>query len=126
MGGFHEHFADQGVGWNLALVPVLQDDEEGGGVVLETAADEVEASEHDGAIDVRVFADDGVHLPDDAVGALEGGAVGEIDGGDVVALVSSGTRPRVNFQAEAGRATMPRKRKRPRAPRRMSQATPAV
>src|SRR5690349_13752147 len=53
-GGLHEKIADQHLGVDLALVPGLLRDEDGGGVVAEVTAEEIEAGKGDHILVVRI------------------------------------------------------------------------
>jgi hypothetical protein len=70
-----------------ALLPGLEGDDEEAGIRAGGPVDEPVAGDGEEVVDARGGLDEGVDLVEDGLGALERGAVGELDIDDAVALV---------------------------------------
>src|SRR5204863_9949749 len=86
----HDVARDQLGSISAALVPFLERHEHGGGVALVAAADEVDADDADGVLHAAVRGDDLHHVVGHLAGALKRRAVGQLPGGEDVALVLGG------------------------------------
>ena len=84
----HAHeLLGQVVGAGLPFVPVLQRDEDGAGIGLHAAADDVVTGDDEDPVHCLVLLDHGLELVAGGAGALQAGAVGQHQGADQVALV---------------------------------------
>ena len=101
MAGLHEQFAHQLLRGDRALVPVLLRHEYRGCIVAKSTTQEIKTGKCEHVLVRRIGLDGLQHLGHDLVRALQGGAIGKDDGGDVITLVF------VRHQAPGGDAPQP-------------------
>ncbi len=91
--GSHE-VSGEGVGglsgFSGAFVEAVEREEHDAGVGLVGAGEEVEAGDGEGVVDAGGFGGDLRELGEDVIGAVDGGGVGEGDGGDEITLILLG------------------------------------